>query len=66
MASACKEMDALHRLLNGVALLDVLQSFAAVVGSRSLHMHVLKCAAPQIFCCVRVFAHRTDRYNLAH
>ena len=32
MTSACKEMDALQRLLNGIALLDVLQSFAAVVG----------------------------------
>ena len=32
VASACKEMDALHRLLNGISLLDVLQSFAAVVG----------------------------------
>jgi hypothetical protein len=32
VTSACKEMDALHRLLNGIALLDVLQSFAAVVG----------------------------------
>ena len=32
MTSACKEIDALHRLLNGIALLDVLQSFAAVVG----------------------------------
>lgn len=31
VTSACKEMDALHRLLNGIALLDVLQSFAAVV-----------------------------------
>ena len=31
MASACKEMDALHRLLNGIALLDVLQSFATMV-----------------------------------
>ena len=35
MASACKEMDALHRLLNGIALLDVLQSFATMV--RYLH-----------------------------
>ncbi len=33
MASACKEMDALHRLLNGIALLDVLQSFATMVRS---------------------------------
>ena len=33
MASACKEMDALHRLLNGIALLDVLQAFATMVRS---------------------------------
>lgn len=57
VASACKEMDALHCLLNGVALLDVLQSFAAVVGSRSLQVHVLKCAVPQNSCRVKVFAH---------
>ena len=31
MASTCREMDALHRLLNGIALLDVLQSFATMV-----------------------------------
>jgi len=30
--AACKEMDALHRLINGIALLDVLQSFATTVG----------------------------------
>lgn len=32
VATACREMDALHRLINGIALLDVLQSFATVVG----------------------------------
>ena len=36
MATVCREMDALHRLTNGIALLDVLQSFATVV-SCSLH-----------------------------
>lgn len=33
VAEACKEMDALHRLVNGIALLDVLQSFATMVSS---------------------------------
>ena len=36
VATVCREMDALHRLTNGIALLDVLQSFATVV-SCSLH-----------------------------
>ena len=31
VATVCREMDALHRLINSIALLDVLQSFATVV-----------------------------------
>ena len=31
VAAVCKKMDVLHRLINGIALLDVLQSFGTVV-----------------------------------
>ena len=49
MAAACKEMDALYRLINGIALLDVLQSFATVVGFSLCHRNNLSqllCLAP--------------------
>ena len=53
MASACEEMDALHRLLNGIALLDVLQSFATMVRyvfcTSGLCRLLFSCYAIQIF-----------------
>ncbi len=39
VATVCREMDALHCLINGIALLDVLQSFATVVGCHLSHFH---------------------------
>ena len=51
VASACREMDALHRLLNGIALLDVLQSFATMVRSVLQPICSSEMIVPSCVCC---------------